>query len=329
MKLKISFACIAIIVIAILTGSYHYLNTVWLQPRTIKPSLYTLRLGSRLDNTLSQLVPLSKPEQFAIRFYLRLHPEQAMVKAGTYKLPSNSNLNEIAAIFRSGKVYQYRITLVEGETFNQWWNQLVSAPGMAHSTQTPEQIAHSLGLTENQFEGLLLPETYYYTHDSQPAQVLSRAYQAMQKVVEKNWQSRAASLPLKTSYQLLILASLIEKETAINSEMPIIASVFINRLNHHMRLQTDPTVIYGLGNRYNGDITRADLKEKTPYNTYIIQGLPPTPIAMPGKAAIEAAAHPANTDYFYFVANGQGGHHFSKSLNEHHKAVRKYILQHE
>lgn len=172
----------------------------------------------------------------------------------------------------------------------------------------------------------MLPETYFYTAGTSGRDIIKRAYADMQTALQANWELRQKNLPLQSPYELLILASIVEKETGQASERAMIASVFENRLNKGMRLQTDPTVIYGMGDRYDGNIRKADLREPTPYNTYLIKGLPPTPIAMPGKAALLAAAQPEDSPYFYFVSRGDGSHVFSRTLSEHNRNVRKYIL---
>ena len=188
-----------------------------------------------------------------------------------------------------------------------------------------EEVAKSLGLSHTNLDGLLMPETYHFVAGESDLSILKRASRHLQQTVKQVWENRNTTIPLKNDYELLILASIIEKETAVAKERDKVASVFVNRLNKKMRLQTDPTVIYGIGESFNGDITKKDLRTPTPYNTYVISGLPPTPIAMVGKSAIEAAAHPADTPYFYFVADGFGGHQFSKTLAEHNKAVQVYL----
>lgn len=188
-------------------------------------------------------------------------------------------------------------------------------------------IAEKLGIENEKLEGLFLAETYHYTYGTTDLDLLKRAHRDLMNVVNDEWENRADKLPLKSPYEALILASIIEKETAVASERERVSSVFVNRLNKRMRLQTDPTVIYGMGDSYKGNIRKKDLRTPTPYNTYTMSGLPPTPIAMAGKASINAALNPEKSNYLYFVASGTGGHVFSKSLTEHNRAVRAYLKQ--
>ncbi|OJI45892.1 putative aminodeoxychorismate lyase [Vibrio vulnificus] len=189
------------------------------------------------------------------------------------------------------------------------------------------EIAKRLEIPYEKLEGLFLAETYHYTYGTSDVELLKRAHEKLNRVLDKHWQQRQDKLPLKNSYEALILASIIEKETAIDEERERVASVFVNRLNKRMRLQTDPTVIYGMGEAYDGNIRKKDLRTPTPYNTYVINGLPPTPIAMAGEASIAAALNPENSSYLYFVASGKGGHVFSKTLAEHNRAVRAYLRE--
>ena len=227
----------------------------------------------------------------------------------------------------AGKEHLYKITLVEGETYSQWLDRFNKAEHWQR-LPTEAELLKSWAVPHSRLDGLLLPETYHYALSDSVETILKRAYQAMTQTLESQWAKRQEKLPFKTPYEALILASIVEKESGVAHERPVIASVFINRLRKGMRLQTDPTVIYGMGDRYDGNIRRRDLRESTPYNTYIINGLPPTPIAMPSLESIHAVMHPADTAYLYFVATGRNGeHYFSKSLKEHNRAVRKYILK--
>ncbi|KXF81709.1 endolytic transglycosylase MltG [Enterovibrio coralii] len=261
------------------------------------------------------------------RWAAKTHPELTKLKAGTYQVEPGTSLADLFALVRSGKEHQFSITFVEGSTFKEWREALANSNYLVHDTQalSEKDIAQKLGLKEEKLEGLLLPETYHYVAGESDLSVLKRANVQLNRALNEAWGEREQGLPIKSEYDLLTLASIIEKETAVDAEREKVASVFVNRLNKGMRLQTDPTVIYGMGDNYDGNIRKNDLRTPTPYNTYVIFGLPPTPIAMPGKASILAAANPADTPYFYFVADGLGGHKFSKTLTEHNRAVRQYL----
>ena len=192
------------------------------------------------------------------------------------------------------------------------------------TSKNEAEIAKMLGLSSEKLEGWISPDTYNYVPYSTDFELLKRAYQKQQKALDDAWQNRVENLPLANPYEMLILASIVEKETGVANERPQVASVFVNRLKQGWKLETDPTVIYGLGERYNGKIYKKDLQEATPYNTYVIDGLPPTPIAMPSEAALKAVSQPDSTPYFFFVADGTGGHKFSRSLNEHNQAVKEW-----
>ena len=257
----------------------------------------------------------------------RIYPQFSKLKAGSYTAMPGTTFIELFQLSHSGKVHQFAITFVEGTTFKQWREQLKNTKNLKLELidASQEEIADKLNLPYKNLEGLFLPETYYYSSGESDLTLLKRASVALNATLDEAWETRDSNLPIKSKYELLTLASIIEKETAVAKERPIISSVFINRLNKKMRLQTDPTVIYGMGEAYDGNITRKDLQTLTPYNTYVIYGLPPTPIAMVGKAAIFAAAKPERTPYYYFVAKGDGGHKFSTTLREHNKAVRDYL----
>ncbi|MGR6981965.1 endolytic transglycosylase MltG [Testudinibacter sp. P27/CKL/0425] len=266
-------------------------------------------------------------------FLLRLQPELSAVKAGTYSLNGVNNLSELLRLLNSGKEAQFAIRFGDGEQYKQLRQTLANAPHLQQSLgeKSESEIAELLNLPladgqpNQKLEGWIYPDTYHYAVNSTDLALLQRAAQRMQQALDNAWQRRADNLPLKNPYEMLILASIVEKETALDSERAQVAAVFINRLKRKMRLQTDPTVIYGMGDNYQGNIRRKDLDEKNAYNTYQIDGLPPTPIAMPSEASLQAVAHPADTTALYFVADGSGGHKFSNTLAEHNQAVQQYL----
>lgn len=297
-------------------------------PLTItQPALITVQPGTRR----SELVAQFKRQQLVadvvwLPWLMRLQPQLARFKAGTYRLIPGMTVRQSLALLASGKEAQFPLRLVEGQKLRDWLVQLQQTPWLQHTLDTePETLARALGVTDwRQLEGGFYPDTYYYTANTSDITLLKRARERMRKTVQTVWQSRDADLPYRTPQELVIMASVIEKETGRNDERARVASVFVNRLRLGMRLQTDPTVIYGLGDRYQGKLTRRDLETVTPYNTYQIDGLPPGAIAIPGLASLQAAAHPAKTDYLYFVADGTGGHTFSTNLQAHNQAVNHY-----
>ncbi|MFC3031192.1 endolytic transglycosylase MltG [Pseudoalteromonas fenneropenaei] len=252
----------------------------------------------------------------------KLQPELGQLQKGLYELQGETVTTTFRRLAR-GEQKQFSFTIIEGETLKQVISKLQTTPYLDFDLDDVQLT--QLFSASGSGEGWLLPETYHYTAASKASAMVKRAYQNMQNTLNTAWQARHPELPLNSPYEALILASIIEKETAIAAERTLVASVFINRLNKKMRLQTDPTVIYGLGEAYQGDITRAHLNQHTPYNTYKISGLPPTPIAMPSKAAVYAAVQPASSEFLYFVADGNGGHTFSTNLNAHNQAVQEYL----
>lgn len=254
----------------------------------------------------------------------KLDPSLTNLKAGLYTLENTSVIDNIRKI-NQGQQVNFSFTIIDGQTYHDVLKTVFNAPNLKNDlklARLSEQILNN----EDSLEGWLFPDTYHYHFNDTASGVLKRAAQKMQQTLKQAWQNRADNLPYDTPYEALIMASIIEKETALVSERPLIASVFVNRLNTNMRLQTDPTVIYGLGKKFDGDIKYKDLRDYTPYNTYRIDGLPPTPIAMPSKEAILAAVNPPQSDYLYFVAKGDGGHKFSTTLKQHNAAVKTYIL---
>lgn len=260
------------------------------------------------------------------RLLMRLEP--GVYRAGEYRLEHGMRPREVLERLSRGEVVQYRFTVVEGWTFRQFAQALVQDETLRHElplADPSEWSPHEMFAEMDHPEGWFLPETYQFTKGDSDRDLLQRSHEAMRQALDQAWQSRDTGLPLKSPYELLILASIIEKETALEHERGEIAGVFTRRLNKGMRLQTDPTVIYGMGDQYDGDIRRRDLKTDTPYNTYTRHGLPPTPIALPGRASLQAAAHPEPGETLYFVADGSGGHTFSKTLAEHQAAVNKML----
>ncbi|SHO56014.1 endolytic transglycosylase MltG [Vibrio quintilis] len=311
-------------------------------------------LNQKVDAYLSQPLNVSGTELFSVKwgqslrallvvfqqqhwlddaigshFIHRFYPEFTQIKAGTYQVQSGESLRTVLSRFVAGDEFQFSITMIEGSRFKDWLEKLSAEKKLKHTLTglTEAEIAQKLSIPHKKLEGLFLAETYHFTEGTSDLDILQRAHTKLNQVLENAWQHKAENLPFQSPYEALILASIIEKETSVDGERKRIASVFVNRLNKKMRLQTDPTVIYGMGDTYDGNIRKKDLRTPTPYNTYVIRGLPPTPIAMVGVASLEAVMNPAVTNYLYFVASGRGGHVFSKSLSEHNRAVRNYLKQ--
>ncbi len=248
------------------------------------------------------------------------------IKAGEYQLAAGLTPEQLLRQLSEGKVVQHGITLIEGETFKQMMARLRLDPVLEHTlvSDQPEDVMREIGYPGLHPEGRFLPETYYFPRGTTDVDLLRRAYLDMENFLQQAWPERDEGLPFETPYEALILASIVEKETAVPEERPRIAGVFVRRLKKGMKLQTDPTVIYGMGDSYDGDIRFRDLRQDTPYNTYTRSGLTPTPIAMPGKEAVLAVLHPADGKELYFVARGDGSHQFSATLKEHNRAVDRY-----
>lgn len=259
----------------------------------------------------------------------RLLDDTGRLQAGVYQLSDQDSLTTLWQKLRQGDQHLFRVALIEGRTLYEWLQALNAADHIAKPLvfktkhDAAQQVAKLLNIDRASAEGLLFPDTYSYLAGSSALEILRQAHERMKAELAQVWQQRAENLPYNNAYELLIMASIIEKETGLNGERKRVSSVFINRMNAGMRLQSDPTTIYGI-EAFDGNLTRAHLREETAYNTYRISGLPPSPIAMPSRASLEAAAHPEHTDYFYFVADGSGGHVFSKTLSEHNKAVNRY-----
>lgn len=262
------------------------------------------------------------------RLYAR-HEGKTAIYAGEYLLEPGITQLELLRKLNLGQVTQYRVTLVEGWTFARALEAIRGAEKILVSpeTESVEAAVRALQLPAPNPEGWLFPDTYVYKSGTQDSDIVRQAFQRMKKVLAEEWQGRAERLPYDSPEEALTMASIVERETGVPSERGEIAGVFVRRLKRGMRLQTDPTVIYGMGERYRGNITYRDLREATPYNTYVIKGLPPTPIALPGREAIYAALNPKEGESLYFVARGDGSHKFSATLAEHNRAVREYQLK--
>jgi UPF0755 protein len=280
-----------------------------------------------LANDLQQQGIIQKP--LLLEFLGRWNGKASQLKAGEYHLPEGTTPPMLLEILSSARVVQYPLSIIEGWTFKQMMAVVRSNPVLKQTLEGVDdaQIMQRLGLDGEHPEGRFYPDTYHFPRGTTDVEFLLRAYQRMQNTLQTSWAQRAADSPLKSPYEALILASIIERETGLPHERKRIAGVFVRRLNRGMLLQTDPTVIYGMGEAYDGNIRKRDLLRDTPYNTYLHKGLTPTPIAMPSRAAIDAALHPESGKALYFVATGEGGHYFSETLEEHNKAVRKYQLK--
>ena len=283
---------------------------------------------NRVVSGLEQANVITKPLYF--KAYTRINKLGVKIKAGEYLIKNDLTPALLLMMMVEGDAVLHSFTIIEGTTFKQLRASLENQADLLKQTlkdKTDAEILTALGATEPHLEGLFLADTFQVERDSTDLALLERSYKALEQELASAWQARDTSLPYQTPYEALIMASIVEKETAVAEERPQIAGVFIKRLSIGMRLQTDPTVIYGIGDEYKGNITRKDLRTPTPYNTYTIDGLPPTPIAMVGREAISAALNPEVGKSLYFVAKGDGRHQFSPSLIKHNQAVREYQLK--
>lgn len=290
----------------------------------------SIKANSGLSSIANQLVEQGVIKNKLLFIVLaRLMGKEASLQAGEYTFNANVTPYELLLSLSSGKTTQAKITFIEGKTFKDMLASLEKNPAV---TNTVQQLSYAdimalINPEQSHPEGMFFPDTYYFDRGTKDIVLLKRAHEIMTTKLEQAWQGREQGLPYKNSYEALIMASIVEKETGMASERPMIAGVFVNRMRIGMKLQTDPTVIYGMGNGFDGNIRRKDLRKDTNYNTYTRYGLPPTPIAMPSLAAIDAALHPAKTKALYFVGKGDGSHAFSNSLVDHNRAVAKYQLK--
>jgi UPF0755 protein len=318
---------VAILAAGGIAAWFHHFANVKL---TIAPTAneFTVKQGASLKLVAKQLAEkgiLTEPNSL---WLLGRALDKTKIQAGTYRLDDAITPVELLDKLNAGDVVLAEIRFVEGGTFADMLTVLQANKSVKQTLAglSRADVWKRIEATEKHPEGLLFPDTYQFAPGTTDVEILKRTYRAMQKKLEEAWAQREADLPYKSPYEVLIMASIIEKETGKAEERPLIASVFINRLRIPMRLQTDPTVIYGIGEKYDGNIRKRDLTTDTPYNTYTRDGLPPTPIAMPGWGSLIAAVKPLQSNKLYFVGKGDGTHHFSASLDEHNRAVSKYQL---
>lgn len=305
----------------------HWINT---SVNLSEDKILVVNKGDSLSKVAYQLERenvLSSAKLFIL--YARFQ-KKTKLEVGEYQLVKNSSHDGLLNTLYEANVITYNVTLVEGKTFKDFIQVLQkkeNITSLIDPSQSHDAILGQIGVDVDHPEGWFFPDTYRYVAGISDVELLQQAHQRMQSVLAEEWSARVDDLPYQSAYEALTMASIIEKETGVPYERPEIAGVFVRRLNIGMRLQTDPTIIYGLGDEYQGNIRRKHLRQKTPYNTYMIDGLPPTPIAMPGREAIHAALHPKEGDALYFVAKGDGSHYFSKTLREHNNAVREYQIK--
>ena len=337
-RVLLSVLFLLIIVIGAAFGAYQWTLS---QALTLPEDgvVFEVNKGETLHSVLARLKQKDYLAQtWSARLYAKQHELASQIKYGEFELPSDTTLASLFSLLTSNQQISYKITLIEGSTFAEA-RAVIKASNKIRSLWQDKSDSEVLALLKEKSaglegyqatshpEGMLYPDTYYFHKGDTDASVLLRAHQRLVAVLKEEWGAREKALPLVSAYEALILASIVEKETGKPEERSEIAGVFVRRLNKKMRLQTDPTVIYGLGDHYQGNITRKHLKALTPYNTYRINGLPPTPIALVGRDAIHATLHPKAGESLYFVAKGDGSHQFSATISAHNRAVRKYQLK--
>jgi UPF0755 protein len=296
---------------------------------TGEPQRVILARGETLATLASELGERGiVRDPLRLQAYGRISGRANRLQAGEYRLTPGMDVDAMLTAMETGEVVEYRLTVVEGWRFSEMLEAIREHDAVETrlADAQPALIMDRIGADGDEPEGRFLPQTYHFPRGTTDEALLRRAHRAMEEVLADAWAERQEGLPLDSPYEALILASIIEKETSLAAERRRIAGVFVRRLKRGMRLQTDPTVIYGMGESYDGNIRREDLRRDTPYNTYTRHGLPPTPIALPGEAAVRAAVDPAEGDALYFVAKQGGGHKFSETLEEHNRAVRRHQL---
>ena len=329
---KLLIVCISLsVLLAAGTGLWFWqgLKTLEEPVSLEEPVLFNVPAGTAFNQVAEQLEGEGLvARSLWLKLHGRLHPEQARIKAGEYEFTDGMSVKDMVETMVAGDIKHWSIQFIEGWTFKDMRAALASAERLRQETAdwSNEEIMAAMGAEGEHPEGRFFPDTYLFASRDSDLDLLKRSFKRMEAVLAEEWENREEGLPYDTPYEALIMASIVERETGVPHERDEVAGVFVRRLEKGMRLQTDPTVIYGMGDKYQGRIGSKDLRTYTPYNTYRIDGLPPTPIALPGQEAIHAALHPKEGDSLYFVARGDGTHKFSRTLAEHQKAVREFQL---
>jgi len=330
MRTSSRIAIIVVLLLAAALAAAAVLGAAWYRkplPLPRSPYDFEVRSGASLGSVARALAADGVvPHPVVLTALARVKRVDRTIKAGSYEVEQGITLAGLLAKLTQGDVSQTAITIVEGTTFSQLKRALSDNPDVAHHLDgvSDADLLARIGASESAPEGLFFPDTYYFAVGSSDIAVLKRAYRALHARLDAAWSRRAPNLPLSSPYEALVLASLVEKETGRAEDRPLVASVFINRLARGMRLQTDPAVIYGIGERFDGNLRKRDLEDDSPYNTYVRSGLPPTPIALPSQASLDVVVNPPATPYLYFVSRGDGTSEFSANLIEHNRAVSKY-----
>lgn len=322
------WAAVAIVLGALLLLAAQFFGAVRAVSANARETIFEIRKGESVRGVASRLRAegiSDWPKWLVFQAYWKGVARN--LKYGEYAIPAHISIDQLLALLASGKTRRHSITFVEGWTFEQILSAVHAHPALEHvlADRRRDEMLAAIGLDGKHPEGRFFPDTYVFAKGYRDTELLRRAHEKMDSLLEAEWRQRQDGLPFSTSAEALTLASIVEKETSIDAERPRVAGVFIRRLRRGMRLQADPTVIYGMGAAYRGDITRQALLTDTPYNTYTRTGLPPTPIAMPGLASLRAALHPDGGDSLYFVAAGDGSHVFTSTLAEHQRAVAAFL----